>query len=873
VLGSILLSEAALDPLLIDVKLRADDFYRQSHGLIFQAMLRLKEKTDPEPVDVLTVCEQLAREGNLEDAGGTAYVHSLPNLVPAAGNVRHYAKIVKEHALMRRLLSTTREIQDEVFSFQGPVAELLEQAESRLFHIAHEDRTGELRSIADVLHDELDKLELVSREGLSMTGTPSGFKDLDELTGGFQPGNMIVLAARPSMGKCLTGSTLIFDASTGARRPLRAVVEAGERGEEMTVASLGPDLKLRPARVSAFLRSGVQPVYRLTTKLGRRVELTRNHPLLTLRGWRTLDELGPGARIAVPRSLPRPTCGDDMPDPEVVMLAALIADGNLTNRTPRFTYGPESPVLAEVERAAAALGVRMRHDGRGTASISVAGHGSSSNPVTDLCRRHGIWGTRSESKFVPEAIFGLSDHQVARFLSVLFGCDGYVHCSDRIAHVGYCTISERLARDVQHLLLRLGVVGVLRTLKRQVYEGTSKVAREVRVTHQGSLQAFCERIGACGKTESVQALAARVGSVRPRAYSDSLPLEAWDLVRTAKGDRPWRDLSAATGRVPHHNWHVGSRHLSRHLLAEIAAWSGDRRLVELASSDVWWDEIASIEPIGEEETFDLTVPGTHNFVADELIVHNSALMVNIAENAAVKHDKPVALFSLEMSETELAQRFIASQAKIDGDDLRKGRVKKDRWPKVIGATEKLANSPLYVDDSSDLGVLELRAKARRLHTRRELGLIVIDYLQLMRPEDSSVSRVEQIGHISRGLKMLARELSVPVIAVSQLSRAVEQRPDKRPLLSDLRESGSIEQDADVVMFIYRDDYYNKESERPGEADLIIAKHRNGPIGDVSLSFMPRYPKFSTLYREPAFGDGGFGGPPRGGDGLSNGGAP
>ncbi|MEA2444039.1 MAG: replicative helicase, partial [Thermoleophilales bacterium] len=289
----------------------------------------------------------------------------------------------------------------------------------------------------------------------------------------------------------------------------------------------------------------------------------------------------------------------------------------------------------------------------------------------------------------------------------------------------------------------------------------------------------------------------------------------------------------------------------------------------VAQIDIGWDAVASVEPIGVQETFDLTVPGTHNFVADDLIVHNSALMINMAENAAVKYDKPVALFSLEMSETELAQRFIASQAKIDGDDLRKGRVRQDRWPKVIAATEKLANSPLYVDDSSDLGILELRAKARRLHSRRELGMVVIDYLQLMRPEDSSNSRVEQIGQISRGLKMLARELSVPVIAVSQLSRAVESRPDKRPLLSDLRESGNIEQDADLVMFIYRDDYYNKESERPGEADLIIAKHRNGPVGDVSLTFMPRYPKFSTLYREPSYGSG-FGG---GGDGNGNGGAP
>jgi replicative DNA helicase len=229
------------------------------------------------------------------------------------------------------------------------------------------------------------------------------------------------------------------------------------------------------------------------------------------------------------------------------------------------------------------------------------------------------------------------------------------------------------------------------------------------------------------------------------------------------------------------------------------------------------------------------------------VVHNSALVVNIAENASVDHGKAVALFSLEMSETELAQRFIASQARLDGDELRKGRVKPDRWPKVIRATESLSKARLFIDDSSDLGVMELRAKARRLHSRHSLGLIVIDYLQLMRPDDTAISRVEQIGHMSRGLKILARELNVPVIAVSQLSRAVESRPDKRPLLSDLRESGSIEQDADVVLFIYRDEYYNRETtENPGEAEIIVAKHRNGPVGKVNLAFMERYPKFANL---------------------------
>ena len=220
-----------------------------------------------------------------------------------------------------------------------------------------------------------------------------------------------------------------------------------------------------------------------------------------------------------------------------------------------------------------------------------------------------------------------------------------------------------------------------------------------------------------------------------------------------------------------------------------------------------------------------------------------ALATNIAENAAVDHGKAVALFSLEMSEGELAQRFIASRAKINGESLRKGRVKSEQWPKVLKATEKLTQAPLFVDDSSDLGVLELRAKARRLHQRHPLGLLIIDYLQLMRPEDPRDGRVEQVGKMSRGLKILARELDIPVIAISQLSRAVEARPDKRPMMADLRESGNIEQDADLVMFVYRDEYYNPETtEKPGVAEVIIGKHRNGPVGTVELTFLEPLPE-------------------------------
>jgi replicative DNA helicase len=303
----------------------------------------------------------------------------------------------------------------------------------------------------------------------------------------------------------------------------------------------------------------------------------------------------------------------------------------------------------------------------------------------------------------------------------------------------------------------------------------------------------------------------------------------------------------------------------------------ERNLFEVAHAEVQGD-FRSIEEIVEEQIDKLehsssdgltgTPSGfrdiddiTGGFQKSNLIVlaarpsmGKSALVTNFAENVAMKYERPVALFSLEMSETELAQRFVASAARISGDKLRKGQVARGDWPKVVKACERLVKAPMWIDDSSDIDILELRAKARRLHaremTRGGLGLIIVDYLQLMRPDRMADNRVDQVGQISRGLKILARELEVPVIAVSQLNRAPEQRPDKHPLLSDLRESGQIEQDADLVMFIYRDEYYNRETENPGVAEISIAKHRNGPSGmTVDLTFLERYPKFASKARE------------------------
>ncbi|MGH2971348.1 MAG: replicative DNA helicase [Gaiellaceae bacterium] len=242
-------------------------------------------------------------------------------------------------------------------------------------------------------------------------------------------------------------------------------------------------------------------------------------------------------------------------------------------------------------------------------------------------------------------------------------------------------------------------------------------------------------------------------------------------------------------------------------------------------------------------------PGNLIIVAARPSMGKSALALCIAANMGVRHNIPVGLFTLEMSKSEVTQRLMCSEAKVESQRLRNGKLAQDDWPRLTAACDKLAKAPIYVDDTGLLNMMEVRSKARRLKARHpNLGLIVVDYLQLLTPSHrrESDGRVQEVSEMSRSLKILARDLDVPILALSQLSRAVEQRTDKRPILSDLRESGSIEQDADLVAFVYRDEYYNEESDQQGLAEVILAKHRNGPTDSVKLSFLKRYAKFSDL---------------------------
>ncbi|TNF47075.1 replicative DNA helicase [bacterium] len=239
-------------------------------------------------------------------------------------------------------------------------------------------------------------------------------------------------------------------------------------------------------------------------------------------------------------------------------------------------------------------------------------------------------------------------------------------------------------------------------------------------------------------------------------------------------------------------------------------------------------------------------------VAGRPSMGKTALCLNIAQNAAGTHKLPVAVFSLEMAKEQLVTRMLCSEARIDAHRLRSGFLSDTDWPKLTRAAGHLSESPIYIDDTPAISAMEMRAKARRLKADKDLKLIIIDYMQLMRGRARSDSREQEISEISRSLKALAKELAVPVVALSQLNRAVENRQDKRPILADLRESGAIEQDADVIIFIYRDEFYNKASSEKGVAEIIVGKQRNGPVGTRKLTWLDKFTRFEDMTEREAF---------------------
>lgn len=750
VLGGMLLSKDAIAD-VVEV-LKGEDFYRPAHELVFQAILDLYAKG--EPADPITIAAELTKRGEIGRVGGASYLHTLVQSVPTAANAEYYAEIVHERAVLRRLVEAGTRITQMGYAADGDVDEIVNSAQAEIYAVTEQRTSEDYLPLGDIMEGALDEIEAIgSRQG-QMTGVPTGFTDLDSLTNGLHPGQMIVIAARPAMGKALALDT-----------PLPTPTGWTTMGEVRPGDSL-LDAAGRPTRVVAAteVMTG-RPCYEMTFDDGTTVIADADHQWLTDtrasrpvaraaaagdgHGPRTLASVRTTKEIAA--TLHCPTA-DDRPNHSVENAAPL----ELPHR--------ELPV------APYALGVWLGTDGHGeTAGRTAAGgHGEAAGLAPADVEPMGLL----ENKHIPQEYLRGSVPQRTELLKGLLDAGGTVTAS---GSVQFMATNEALAEGIHELVVGLG--------------------------------------RRCGmRTEAV---------VNPADGRADEPSTAYVLTFT-----PPDDVFGPERKRPGHTEDNRPENPTRRFITAVREIeSVPVRCVQVDNPDHLYLATTSMVP-----------------------THNSTLALDFARAASIKSNLPSVIFSLEMGRNEIAMRLLSAEARVALHHMRSGSMTDEDWTRLARRMPDVSAAPLYIDDSPNLSMMEIRAKCRRLKQRNDLKLVVIDYLQLMQSGGSkrAESRQQEVSDMSRNLKLLAKELELPVIALSQLNRGPEQRTDKKPMVSDLRESGSIEQDADMVILLHREDAYEKESPRAGEADLIVAKHRNGPTATITVAFQGHYSRFVDM---------------------------
>ena len=407
----------------------------------------------------------------------------------------------------------------------------------------------------------------------------------------------------------------------------------------------------------------------------------------------------------------------------------------------------------------------------------------------------GLWGRAAKDKFLPDSVFRAPREELALLLNRLFATDGWATVlASGQAQLGYSTVSAKLARQVQHLLLRFGVVAALceRSVK---YNAARRPAFQLNITEPDSIRAFVEGIGIFGKETAVERVASALEGRRRHANKDLVPREAWKLIDRARDRESWASLSRRMGFGAGHSLHVGTRAISRDRMSRFAELLDDQRLRDLAESDVYWDSIVSIEPIGMEQVYDLTIPGTHNFVANDVCVHNTALSLNAIWHASGEKKMPVAIFSLEMSKEQLVQRLISQTTRIPTQALRSGNVKAEDWPKLVRGVAEVSRAPIWIDDTAGVTLMEIRAKVRRLASQLNvagempLSLVVVDYLQLMvGGEARNRARIAS----RRSPRSAAASKSSPETSTSPCSPSPSSPAPSKPAMTNARSCQTFE---------------------------------------------------------------------------------
>lgn len=769
VLGSMLLSKDAIGECSEIVQ--TIDFYRPAHETIHEAIVDLFSRG--EPVDAITVADELSKRGDLSRVGGTAYLHQLIASVPTAANASYYAQIITERAMLRRLVEAgTRIVQMGYAQGGGDVEEIVNLAQAEVYGVADRRKGEDYRALSELLEPTLDEIEHNASSSGDMVGVPTGFTSLDELTNGLHPGQMIIIAARPAVGKALALDTPL---PTPTGWITMGEVRVGDQllgadGLPTTVTAATGVMNKRPCYEVSFsdgfsIVADADHQWMTQTRAERRAVATHRALAVSGRGQggftstvgaeagsvRTTAEIGATLRldgadrclnhsIALAQPLVLPEADLLLPP---YVLGAWLGDGSSADA--RFpSADPEVATFIEGE------GIDIRFRDHGT--------------VKGLLRTLGVLS----NKHIPGSYQRASEVQRRALLAGLLDTDGTVTAG---GCAQFTSRSSALAEDVYELIVGLGY-RCGRSLKRVM--GSSE---ESSIAHTLTFSPAENVFWLSRKREALQ-------SRRNRTFE---------------------------GRN------------SRFITAVRSLESVPVRCVQVDNSD-------------------------HLFLAGRSMIptHNSTFALDVARTAAIKHNLPTVVFSLEMSRTEITMRLLSAESEIPLQYMRKGKLEDRHWTKLAETQGRLQDMPLFIDDSPNMALMEIRAKCRRLKQRHNLKLVIVDYLQLMSSGKRVESRQQEVAEFSRALKLLAKELEVPVIALSQLNRGPEQRVDKKPAMSDLRESGSIEQDADVVILLHRESMYERESPREGEADVIVAKHRNGPTDTVVVAFQGHYSRFTNM---------------------------
>jgi replicative DNA helicase len=819
-LGSMMLSKDAIAECSEIV--RALDFYRPAHETIYEAVVDLYARG--EPVDAITVSDELTKRGDLQRIGGTAYLHQLIASVPTAANASFYAEIVAERAVLRRLVEAGTRIVQSGYA-GGDVEEIVNAAQAEVYGVAETRGGNDYRPLGELIEPTMDEIEHAAGATGEMTGVPTGFTDLDELTNGLHPGQMVIVAARPAVGKALALDTPL-PTPTGWTRMGQVCVGdevLGADGRPTTVVAATEVMLDRPCFEVEFSDGSVivadaEHLWQTSTRAERR------WPRDLSSATRTTAEIARTIRCdTADRRLNHSvalTSALDLPEAELPLppyvLGAWLGDGESAGAR-ITTADAQMPMLLEAEgievrgmgnmlfslrlpavpvqtRECAVCGVSFEPTlshvktcgrscggrSRGVGALSVShcpdcgelsaggtrcracfhDHGS----VKGLLRKVGVLG----NKHIPQSYLRASERQRRAVLAGLLDTDGTVTSS---GCPQFTTTSERLAEDFYELVVGLGY--------------------------------------RCGRSRK---------KVRGRSAGSSV---AHTLTFSCDED-------------------VFRLERKKLLHKELRARSFQRRNSRF---------ITDVRPVRSVPVRCIQVSNDdHLYLAGRSMIptHNSTFALDIARSAAIKAGMPTVVFSLEMSRTEITMRLLSAESEIPLQNMRKGTMKDRDWTRLAETQGRITDAPLFIDDSPNMSLMEIRAKCRRLRQQHGLKLVIVDYLQLMSSGKRVESRQQEVAEFSRALKLLAKELEVPLIALSQLNRGPEQRTDKKPQMSDLRESGSIEQDADVVILLHRESLYERESPREGEADVIVAKHRNGPTDTVVVAFQGHYSKFTNM---------------------------